>query len=70
MRLSRIENRCPDSHIVAGENIDCASDKEAQGKAREATRNGAAKRLTTNYCVVRLRQAPMEAEARAINMRP
>jgi hypothetical protein len=33
----------PDSHIVAGENIECASDEEVQAKAREAMRNGAAK---------------------------
>ena len=33
----------PDSHIVAEENIECASDEEAQAKAREATRNRAAK---------------------------
>jgi hypothetical protein len=49
----------PNSHIVAGENIECASDEEAQAKAaREAIRNRAAKGLATNYCVVRLSQAP------------
>jgi hypothetical protein len=49
----------PDSHIVAGENIQCASDEEAQAKAREAMRNGAAKGVwRRTYCVVRLSQTP------------
>ena len=49
----------PDSHIVAGENIQCASDEEARAQAREAMRNGAAKGVwRRTYCVVRLSQTP------------
>ena len=47
----------PDSHIVAEENIDCASDEEAQAKAREV--DWAAKGVwRRTYCIVRLSQAP------------
>ena len=50
----------PDSHIVAGENIECASDEEAQTKAREAMRNWVAKGVwRRTYCVVQLRQTPV-----------
>ena len=53
----------PDSHIVAGENIECASDEEAQAKACEV--DWAAKGVwQRTYCIVRLSQAPNQPVSR------